>query len=182
MVTESERATRRLLISFIDLSGFARDAEGTDDRKLADVLDLYYERIGDCAGRAGGTLVKLIGDGALLAFPVERADDAVLALLELRDDVAALCRREGWHSTLVVKLHAGEVVCGPFGARGDKRFDVIGGEVNIAARLPTKSFAISAEAFRALSPDARTRFKKHTPPVTYIPVDDRRPTPMTKLA
>ena len=73
------------------------------------------------------------------------------------------------------------MVCGPFGAAGDKRFDIIGGEVNIAARLPTRSFAISAEAFRTLSTEARTRWKKHTLPVTYIPLDDRRPTPMTKL-
>ena len=69
------------------------------------------------------------------------------------------------------------MVCGPFGPRDDQRFDVIGGEVNVAARLPTRSFAISAEAFRCLSKDARARFKKHAPPVTYIPSDDRRPTP-----
>ncbi|HEX7699887.1 MAG TPA: hypothetical protein VF403_04170, partial [Kofleriaceae bacterium] len=89
--------------------------------------------------------------------------------------------RDGWHSSLVVKLHAGDVVCGPFGPVGEKRFDVIGGEVNITARLPTRSFAISAEAFRALSKEGRARFKKHTLPVTYIPEGDRRPTPITKV-
>lgn len=177
----TSRTTRRLLIAFIDLSGFARDAERTADERLAELLDRYYERIGEAASRAGGALVKLIGDGALLVFPPERADDAVQALLDLRDAVPVLVAEDGWHSTLVVKLHAGEVVCGAFGARGEKRFDVIGGEVNICARLPTRSFALSAEAFRALTPDGRRRFKKHTLPVTYIPVSDRRPTPMTKL-
>lgn len=172
------RTTRRYLISFIDLAGFARAAEQIDDLQLADLLDRYYERIGDVVQRAGGTVVKLIGDGALLVFPPERADDAVRALLELRDDVATLGLGG---MQLVVKLHAGEVVCGPFGPRGDKRFDVIGGEVNIAARLATRGFAISAEAFRTLSPECRTLFKKHTPPITYIPVGDHRPTPMTKL-
>lgn len=175
------RAVRRMVISFIDLAGFARDAERTDDLRIAELLDRYYERVGEAATRAGGTLVKLIGDGALLVFPIERADDAVAELLALRDEVPALFGGDGWHSSLVVKVHAGDVVCGAFGARDDKRFDVIGGEVNLTARLPTRSFAISAEAFRALSPEARTRWKKHTLPVTYIPVDDRRPTPMTKL-
>ncbi len=175
----TERAVRRMLISFVDITGFARGAERTPDERLAELLDTYYERIGKAAADGGGTLVKLIGDGALLVFPLERADAAVLALLALRADVPQLF--EGWHSELIVKLHAGEVVCGPFGPRDDKRFDVIGGEVNIAARLPTRSFAISAEAFRCLSKDLRTRFKKHTPPITYIPSDDRRPTPMTKL-
>jgi class 3 adenylate cyclase len=169
------RAKRRLLIAFINLAGFARDAERTDDERLVELLDLYYERI----GQVGGTLVKLMGDGALIVFPPGRADDAVTALLALRDDVAKIF--DGWSSSLVVKLHAGDVVCGPFGPSGDKRLDVIGCEVNIAARLPTRSFAISAEAFRALSKEGRARFKKHTQPVTYIPADDRRPTPMTKL-
>jgi adenylate cyclase len=179
---DTGRSVRQLLISFIDLSGFARDAERTaNDEKLAELLDRYYERVGEAATRAGGRLVKLIGDGALLVFPPERADDAVDALLALRDDVATMFCGEGWSSTLVVKLHAGDVVCGQFGPAGDKRFDVVGGQVNIAARLPTRSFAISAEAFRALSKDGRTRWKKHTLPVTYIPLDDRRPTPMTKL-
>lgn len=145
------RAKRRLLISFIDLAGFARDAERTDDERLVEMLDRYYERVGQAAASGGGTLVKLIGDGALLVFPPERADDAVTALLALRDDVATMFSRDGWHSSLVVKLHAGDVVCGPFGPVDEKRFDVIGGEVNITARLPTRSFAISAEAFRALS-------------------------------
>jgi class 3 adenylate cyclase len=181
MERQETRAVRRLLICFIDLSGFARDAERTPDERLAELLDVYYERVGEAATRAGGTLVKLIGDGALLVFPPDRADDAVDALLALRDDVATMFGNESWHSTLVVKLHAGDVVCGPFGPAGDKRFDIIGGEVNITARLPTRSFAISAEAFRTLTPEGRARFKKHTLPITYIPVDDRRPTPMTKL-
>ena len=74
-----------------------------------------------------------------------------------------------------------KVICGPFGARGNKRFDLIGGEVNIAARLPTRNFAISAEAIRTLSAEGRALFKKHTPAITYIPTGDHRPSPMTKL-
>ncbi len=29
--------------------------------------------------------------------------------------------------------------------------------------------------FRSLQADTRKLFKKHTPPITYIPLDDRRP-------
>jgi len=176
-----DRTTRRYLISFIDLAGFARAAELVDDTTLATRLDTYYELVADTVERAGGTVVKWIGDGALLVFPPDRGDAAVRALLELRDAVADACARDGWHVALTVRVHAGEVVCGTFGARTDKRFDVIGGEVNLTARLPTKSFAISAEAFRTLTPDGRALFKKHTSPITYIPIGDRRPSPMQKL-
>jgi hypothetical protein len=33
--------------------------------------------------------------------------------------------------------------------------------------------ALSPQAFRKLEPETRKLFKKHTPPVTYIPVEER---------
>jgi adenylate cyclase len=170
-----------MVISFVDITGYTQFAERTADDRIAEVMDRYYERIGELVARSGGTFVKAIGDGALIVFPPERADAAVDALLELRDDVATMCSAEGWPGTLVVRVHAGDVICGPFGAKSDKRFDIMGREVNLTARLPTRGFALSAEAFRCLSPEGRARFKKHTLPITYIPVDDRRPSPGAKL-
>ena len=181
MQGHTSRAIRRLLISFVDITGYTQFAERCPDDQLAELMDRYYERIGELAARAGGTFVKPIGDGALIVVPPERSDDAVVALLELRDDVAAMCSAQGWSGTLVVRVHAGDVACGPFGATGDKRFDIMGREVNLTARLPTRGFALSAEAFRCLSAEARARFKKHTLPITYIPIDDRRPSPAAKL-
>jgi len=52
--------------------------------------------------------------------------------------------------------------------------------VNVAARLQTRSFALSAETFRLLSPAARKVFKKHTPPILYIPLDAARPSNLAK--
>jgi hypothetical protein len=37
-----------------------------------------------------------------------------------------------------------------------------------------RSEAVSVAAFRKLSPPLRRRFKKHTPPVTYIRAEDPR--------
>lgn len=174
------RAVRRVVVCFVDIAGYARVVEQLDDELVAALLDRYYERVGDAASAAGGVVVKVMGDGALLLFDVARADDAVRALLALRDDVATLCVDAGWSAHLVVKMHVGDVVLGPFGPKGAKRLDAIGGDVNVCARLATKDFALSAEAFRALSPAARQAFKKHTPPITYLPVDDRRPSRVAK--
>jgi adenylate cyclase len=173
------RNKRNLLICFLDLSTFARDSEHCDDEKVADVLDRYYSAVSTRVTEAGGTVVKFIGDGALVVFDPERADDAVNALLALRDEVNGLVAKAGWVSMLVVKLHCGEVIAGEMGP--EKRFDVVGREVNLAARLQTRQFAISAEAFRALGKSGRALFKKHTPPVTYIPLDDRRPSAFLKM-
>jgi adenylate cyclase len=171
------REPRDLVIVFIDLSTFTVDARGVDDTRLAELVSDFYDRVGAHVSGAGGTVVKFIGDGALLVFPPAKVDAAVGALFALKRDVDAWLSSERWGSRLVVKVHCGTVVAGSFGARarGEERFDVIGTEVNVAARLPTRSFAISPQAFRRLSPTTRQRFKKHTPPITYIPVDERHP-------
>ena len=33
-------------------------------------------------------------------------------------------------------------------------------------------FTLTPQAFRQLNPDTRKLFKKHTPPVTYIPLEE----------
>jgi class 3 adenylate cyclase len=166
------RAVRDLIICFLDLSDFARAASHREETEIAEMIDAYYERIADAAARAGGTVVKFIGDGALLAFPVDRADEALTALLDLRSQVDDWLRSDGWSSHLLVKAHSGPVVAGDYGPRDAKRFDVIGNVVNVAARLP-RPFHISPQFFRLLAPETRQRLKKHTPPITYIPVEDR---------
>ena len=76
---------------------------------------------------------------------------------------------------MIVKAHFGTVIAGHYRSGGDgaQRFDIIGENVNVAARLDSHGFAISAEAFRKLGADTRKRFKKHTPPITYIRVGDK---------
>jgi hypothetical protein len=46
------------------------------------------------------------------------------------------------------------------------------GTVNIAATLKSNDLAITPQLFRRLNPDTRKLFKKHTPPITYIPVNE----------
>jgi hypothetical protein len=59
------------------------------------------------------------------------------------------------------------------GTRAEKRFDIFGEMVNTAALLPSHGFAITPSLFRYLGPSTRKLFKKPTPPVTYMPVEER---------
>ena len=70
--------------------------------------------------------------------------------------------------------HFGTTVAGPFGPAGAKRYDVIGKAVNTAAMLDATGVTLSVAAFRKLGPEFRRRFRKHTPPVSYIRIDDPR--------
>ncbi|HJZ86305.1 MAG TPA: adenylate/guanylate cyclase domain-containing protein [Polyangia bacterium] len=173
--TPASRTECPLLVVFADLTRFMLDARRVEPHRLADLIDHYYERVADAVAGAGGHLLKFMGDGALAVFAEPHVDAAVLALLQLKQDVDAWLHGLGWDSRLYVRAHFGPVIAGPYGGQGAKRFDVIGETVNVAARLDARGFALSAQAFRKLSPALRRRFKKHTPPILYIPLEHRRP-------
>lgn len=165
-------AATPLLIAFIDLTRFAAQSERTADEEIATTLDAYYEHVASAVQVAGGRVVKFMGDAALLVFPDDSVDRGVEGLLALKESVDALMAQRGWNCHLTAMVHYGTVVAGPFGAQGDKRYDVIGRAVNTTAKLESAGVTLSVEAFRKLGSDMRTRFKKHTPPITYIRAED----------
>jgi adenylate cyclase len=162
------------LIVFVDLTRFGAQSQRVDDVEAADTLDAFYEQVGASVQAAGGRVVKCLGDAVLIAFDEAHVDGGVESLLRLKDAVDESMARRGWECRLVVKAHFGTVVSGPFGRAGDKRYDVIGKTVNVAATLDATGVGLSVAAFRKLGPALRRRFKKHTPPVTYIRLEDRR--------
>jgi adenylate cyclase len=168
------RSETPLLVVFVDLTRFAAQSQRVDDMELADTLDAYYEQVGASVQDAGGRVVKCLGDGVLIVFDDAHVDRGVERLLALKDVVDHAMARRGWECRLVVKAHFGTVVSGPFGRAGDKRYDIIGKTVNTAVTLDATGVTLSVAAFRKLSPALRRRFKKHTPPVTYIRFEDRR--------
>jgi hypothetical protein len=51
---------------------------------------------------------------------------------------------------------------------------VLGRAVNVTAGLEGSGVTLSVEAFRRLGSELRGTFKKHTPPITYIRLQDQR--------
>ena len=168
------RSAVPLLIAFVDLTRFGAQSQRTDDPEIAETIDAYYEHVGAAVRAGGGSVIKFEGDAELVVFPANAVDRGVEALLALKDSVDDLMARRGWGCRLAVKAHFGMVIAGPFGAVGDKRADVIGKAVSVAAMLDSTGVTLSVEAFRKLGPEVRARFKKHTPPITYIRLQDPR--------
>ena len=162
-----------LLVAFFDLTQFARFARKHTDREVFDMLQKYYEFVGDVVREGGGTVVKFIGDAGLLAFPETCVDTGVLALKKLKEEGDSWLGSRDIPCRNVIKAHFGPVVCGPMGTREEKKFDVCGGTVNTAALLKTDGLGMTSQVFRKLSKEVRKHFKKHMPPVTYIPVEQR---------
>jgi adenylate cyclase len=161
-----------LVVAFTSFTRFTAQIDRLDDLEVARVMDAYYRLAAATIEAAGGRVVKFIGDATMAVFPADGADRAVTGLLELKDASDRFMAEGGWECRLVVKVHVGPVAAGEFGAGPSRRYDVLGRTVNVTVRLESGGFALSAEAFRQLGPEARRRFKKHTPPVTYIRTED----------
>lgn len=105
-------------IVFTDYEGFTRFTARRGDEAARELLDLHHRTVGPIIRSRGGRIVKKLGDGLLMSFPVPEA--AVLAALE----VAATNQTE---LRLRAGIHHGEAVL-----LGD---DLIGHDVNLAARV-----------------------------------------------
>ena len=161
-----------LLIAFVDLTKFAFQSQHVDDAELASTIDEYYGLVGGIVRRAGGRVVKFIGDAALIVFAEHLVDEGVAAILSVKSSVDDLMMRQGWECRLTAKVHFGSVIAGSFGREEDERYDVIGRAVNAAAMLDSTGVTLSAAAFEKLGPEQRQHFKECSRPVTYIRVDD----------
>ncbi len=101
----------------MDLARFKIASRRVSDEVLAEVVQDYYERIGDGIKGAGGRVVKFMGDGALLVFPTDRASQAVRTLLLLKEAIDARMAQRKFATAFVVRLHAGDVMAGEFGPK-----------------------------------------------------------------
>ena len=106
-----------------------------------------------------------------MVFPAERTDAGVRTLLQLKQERGAWLAARALLSEAIIKVHTGPVA---FGIGAGLR-DFYGSTVNFGAVLPSTGFAMTPQVFRKLEPETRQLFKKHTPPMTYIPVEASHP-------
>jgi adenylate cyclase len=155
------------LVAMCDCSRFMQATKGRSSAELFADLNDFYLLTDDAIQAAGGLVVKFMGDAALVVFPEELADQGIMALLDLKASVDRWLQNRPIGNSLHVNVHFGEVTLGKMGRAG--KLDVIGETVAIAATLGSRSFGLSQQAFRQLTPEHRQRFQKFTPPVMYLP-------------
>lgn len=110
---------RRLAaIMFTDIVGYTALMR-SDENKAFDMLDRNRTIHESCIKPYNGTLIKEIGDGTMLSFPL--ASDAVRCAIDIQN----ACKKE--NILLKIGIHEGEVVF--------EDGDVFGDGVNVASRL-----------------------------------------------
>ena len=159
--------TGELGIAFFGLTRLREWHSASEDLRVAEFLQSYYDLAGRTIADAGARLVKLNGAEGLCVVPAPRMAEGVHSLCELGGAVRGLARERGFDAHLNVRVHFGAVVSGEFGPPGLRRYDVIGKAVNVAARIGGRGVVLTAQAYRQLDHASRQRFDKHTPPISY---------------
>ena len=164
---------KNLLVAFCDLTNYAKISRKVDEIEIFKYLSKIFEIIGEIIEPSGGQVIKFIGDAALMTFEENDIDKGIVALKKLKTEIDSYNQQIKYDSQLVIKAHYGQIICGMVGTKNRKNYDIFWNVVNIAAMLPSNGYTISVEAFRKLKPETRKLFKKQTPPVTYISVEEK---------
>ncbi len=153
-------ARTNLTIYFSDMVGFSDLTDTIEPELLSTVLNSYLTQMAEIALKHGGTIDKFIGDAMMVFFgapefisDAEHARRCVTMALEMREALYSL--REQWRllgipRTLQVRagVNTGFCTVGNFGSEHRMDYTIIGGHVNLAARLqavaPPDSIYISA--------------------------------------
>jgi adenylate cyclase len=151
MTFSNEPVEVESILAATDITGFARAAAAKGDLETFKLLAEVCSLIGDEVERAGGNVIKFIGDSSLIIFPSDAPHVAVSALRAVQARAADLMPRFGPDCHLHVRLHVGKVACGLLGTAVDKRCDVIGRAVNELFLMPNEEFLISGELQRRLA-------------------------------
>jgi class 3 adenylate cyclase len=116
-----DRETLEATIAFVDLASFTSLAQIHGDEVAAEILSRFDELVRELLEEHGGTLVKQIGDAAMLVFtePVQAVRFAI--------GLDATAAREPNFPALRTGIHSGPVLY--------RVGDYVGNTVNIAARI-----------------------------------------------
>ncbi|MBI3768727.1 MAG: AAA family ATPase [Deltaproteobacteria bacterium] len=160
--TADDAAARKVVtIVFADLVGSTALHERLDVESARRLMDRYYQTLHAAVTAHGGTIVKLLGDGVMVAFGVPRVteDDAIRAVraaVAMQHAFRALARDQAaalGEIGLRVAVNTGEVVV------SGEHDDVVGDPVNVAARLQQEAQdgdVLLGEATRRLVSDLVT--------------------------
>jgi class 3 adenylate cyclase len=146
-------ARKNLTIFFSDIEGFTDISDGMEPERLSFLINTYLSEMSNIAIEHGGTIDKFIGDAILVFFgDPETEGDSADALrcarmaLAMRDRLAEL--QKVWQEHGISKplrarmgITTGYCTVGNFGSEHRLDYTVLGGPVNLAARLQARAEA-----------------------------------------
>lgn len=154
-----ESYRKNLTVMFSDIVGFTGIAESMEREQLAIWLNSYFNAMSDIAiNRYSGTLDKFIGDSLMVFFGDPHSlgeEEDALQCVRMAIAMVGKCAEMG--IDVRIGIHSGECTVGNFGSDDRLEYTIVGGTVNLAARLETSSEAgriqVSAATRALISPE-----------------------------
>ncbi len=138
---------KKLTVFFSDIKNFTVTSESLQPEDLTRYLNEYFSEMTKIALEHGATIDKYIGDAVMLFFgdPTskgEREDARSCVEMALMMQEKMIELRENWENTgfanpfeIRMGINTGYCNVGNFGSEQRLTYTIIGGEVNVAARL-----------------------------------------------
>ena len=135
---------REVTILMSDIRGFTPISEELEPESLANLLNVYFEKMIEAITKYHGVIIEIVGDGILAVFgaPIptaEHTEDAIAAAIMMQNamgEVNRFCSKNGFSSLeMGIGIHRGEVFIGNVGSEQMMRYNVIGKAVNECSRL-----------------------------------------------
>jgi len=162
-IRRGDGETISAVILFTDIVGFTDLSNSLSASNVLKVLNDFFEVINSSVVANYGEILKFMGDGALVIFPV--VDDLTAQEAAARNALNAVTRSraelqdQDGVTTIEFRasLHVGEIFYGNIGSHSRLDFTAIGPAVNLASRLLDKASGLNAktvcsEAFESISP------------------------------
>lgn len=138
---------KKLTMFFSDIVGFTQITDSTEPETISGLLNEYLTEMSAIATKYGGTIDKFIGDAIVIFFgdpefidDITHARQCVRMGVEMLDTIRVLSR--GWDAVgapgglrVRMGINTGFCAVGNFGSETRMDYTIIGGQVNIAARL-----------------------------------------------
>jgi len=146
----------RAVLWFSDLRDFTGLNERLPPDQLLELLNNYFQLVGNALAAHGGEILKFVGDGVMAYFPAEDAlflpmvtAGALNAARQVIGDIEAANEARAAGGAEPVRfgigLHVGTVTFGNVGTEDRLDFTVIGSAVNRASRLEGLTKALGVE-------------------------------------
>jgi class 3 adenylate cyclase len=146
-----ETKRKKLTVFFSDIKDFTQITEDLQAEDLAGLLNEYFTEMSSIALEHGATIDKFIGDAMLMFFgdPESKGveEDAracvrmAIAMQRRMKDLQEDWRDRGYEHPFRMRIGINTGFCnvGNFGSKDRMDYTIIGGEVNLAARLESQA-------------------------------------------
>lgn len=142
---------KKLTVFFSDIKDFTNTTENLQPEDLTYLLNSYFTEMSTIALRHGATIDKFIGDAMLLFFGdpetkgvIEDARTCMRMAIEMQqrmEELGQVWLEKGYEHPFQMRVGINTGYCnvGNFGSEDRMDYTIIGGEVNLAARLEENS-------------------------------------------